>query len=154
VKFQEQVDMILNYLHSMDFSVDAGVRKNLVSLDPDVERRSSDVDPDGEDIDNSRDSDVVDVVKEEREDTSRLSMPFVGGSIPSSKQNPRKTTSTTSLSSPIAKSATSTPATPYVNYVCTQCGADLTGHSMLEKGGKLYCAKPGCGYPARGEVPA
>jgi hypothetical protein len=136
------------------FRLTDGIRENLVTLDPDVERRSSDVDPDVDDIDNSRDSDVVDVVKEERErekDTSKSSSPLVGGNIPSLPQKPRNPTSTTSGSLPIAKSSTSTPATPYVNYVCAECGADLTDHSQMTINGKLYCAKPGCGYPKRGE---
>ena len=38
--------------------------------------------------------------------------------------------------------------------VCAKCGADLTGHSQVETGGKVYCAKPGCGYPARGQSEA
>jgi hypothetical protein len=36
--------------------------------------------------------------------------------------------------------------------VCTVCGADLAGHSKIEKNGQFYCAQPGCGYPKRGEV--
>jgi hypothetical protein len=36
--------------------------------------------------------------------------------------------------------------------VCAVCGADLVGHGTVEKGGKVYCALPGCGYPARGDV--
>jgi hypothetical protein len=101
------------------FCLTDGLRQNLVSLDPDVERRIPDVDPDVVDIDISRDRDVVDVVKEEREeeDTSKSSIPFVDGSIPSSKQKPQKITSTTSPSSPIAKSTTSPSETPYVGYV-------------------------------------
>jgi len=35
---------------------------------------------------------------------------------------------------------------------CAKCGADLTGHGTVETGGKLYCARPGCGYPARAEA--
>jgi hypothetical protein len=34
-------------------------------------------------------------------------------------------------------------------HTCAKCGADLTGHGTVENGGKVYCAKPGCGYPAR-----
>jgi hypothetical protein len=39
---------------------------------------------------------------------------------------------------------------------CAVCGADLTGHGQITKGEKVYCAKPGCGYPARekGKAPA
>jgi hypothetical protein len=33
--------------------------------------------------------------------------------------------------------------------VCAACGEDLTGHGTVEKGGKVYCARPGCGYPPR-----
>lgn len=32
---------------------------------------------------------------------------------------------------------------------CAKCGEDLTGRGTVEKGGKFYCPKPGCGYPAR-----
>lgn len=32
---------------------------------------------------------------------------------------------------------------------CAKCGADLTGHATVEKGGHVYCARPGCGYPPR-----
>jgi len=32
---------------------------------------------------------------------------------------------------------------------CAVCGEDLTGKGTVEKGGKFYCPKPGCGYPAR-----
>jgi len=35
---------------------------------------------------------------------------------------------------------------------CVVCGADLSGKSQLEKDGKFYCARPGCGYPARGDA--
>jgi hypothetical protein len=38
--------------------------------------------------------------------------------------------------------------------ICAKCGANLTGHSSIEKNGKTYCAKPGCGYPARGKAEA
>jgi hypothetical protein len=34
--------------------------------------------------------------------------------------------------------------------LCAVCGTDLTGHSHVQKGDKYYCARPGCGYPARG----
>lgn len=33
---------------------------------------------------------------------------------------------------------------------CAVCGADLTGKGRVEKNGKSYCPRPGCGYPARG----
>jgi hypothetical protein len=33
--------------------------------------------------------------------------------------------------------------------ICAKCGEDLTGHATVERGGKAYCARPGCGYPAR-----
>ena len=33
--------------------------------------------------------------------------------------------------------------------VCAKCGEDLTGHGQITKGDKVYCAKVGCGYPAR-----
>jgi len=36
--------------------------------------------------------------------------------------------------------------------VCAVCGEDLTGHGTVERDGKLYCARPGCGYPARKET--
>ena len=32
---------------------------------------------------------------------------------------------------------------------CAKCGEDLTGKGSMEKGGKVYCLKPGCGYSAR-----
>ena len=35
---------------------------------------------------------------------------------------------------------------------CAVCGAGLTGHGMVEKKGKVYCAKVGCGYSARNEA--
>jgi hypothetical protein len=38
------------------------------------------------------------------------------------------------------------------NLVCAVCGADLTGHGTVEKSGKVYCARPGCGYPPRDEA--
>jgi hypothetical protein len=73
------------------FSVADGIRQNLVSLDPDVERRINDVDRDVVDIDNSRDSDVVDVVKEdnEKEDTSKLSIPLVDKNVSSKAKTPK-----------------------------------------------------------------
>ena len=37
---------------------------------------------------------------------------------------------------------------------CTKCGEDLTGHGVVERAGKAYCARPGCGYPAREETSA
>lgn len=39
--------------------------------------------------------------------------------------------------------------TPTATTKCAQCGADLTGHATVEKGGHAYCARPGCGYPPR-----
>lgn len=41
---------------------------------------------------------------------------------------------------------------PANHQVCDVCGEDLTGHGVVEKGGKSYCARPGCGYPARDEA--
>ena len=41
--------------------------------------------------------------------------------------------------------------TPGTGLHCAKCGADLTGCSTVECGGKLFCARPGCGYPPRGE---
>lgn len=38
--------------------------------------------------------------------------------------------------------------------VCAKCGADLTGHATMERGGKTYCALPGCGYPEREKAEA
>jgi len=38
--------------------------------------------------------------------------------------------------------------------VCAKCGADLTGHATVERGGKVYCAQPGCGYPEREKAEA
>ena len=35
---------------------------------------------------------------------------------------------------------------------CAACGADLIGKGQMEKDGKFYCPRPGCGYPARGCV--
>jgi len=43
-----------------------------------------------------------------------------------------------------------TPGKPPI--VCVVCGADLAGKGQIERSGKFYCAKPGCGYPARGEA--
>ncbi|MFA6372421.1 MAG: hypothetical protein WCW68_07335 [Methanothrix sp.] len=75
------------------FNVNSGIRRNLVTLDPDVERRNPDVDTDVDDIDSSRDGDVVDVVEEKskkEENTSKSSMPSVERSIPSSKEKGQK----------------------------------------------------------------
>jgi DNA repair photolyase len=36
--------------------------------------------------------------------------------------------------------------------ICAKCGADLTDHGQVEKNGRVYCAKPGCGYPGREEA--
>lgn len=36
---------------------------------------------------------------------------------------------------------------------CAKCGEDLAGKGTVEKGGKVYCAKPGCGYPERRAKP-
>jgi putative DNA primase/helicase len=33
--------------------------------------------------------------------------------------------------------------------ICDKCGEDLTGKGTVERGGKVYCAVVGCGYPAR-----
>lgn len=44
--------------------------------------------------------------------------------------------------------------TPSLELRCAKCGADLTGCSTVESGGKLFCAQPGCGYPPRGEAGA
>ena len=44
----------------------------------------------------------------------------------------------------------SLPPSPIL--ICAKCGEDLTGHGTVEMGGKIFCAKPGCGYPARGEA--
>lgn len=35
------------------------------------------------------------------------------------------------------------------SFVCAVCGADLTGHGHIQKGDNFFCAKVGCGYPAR-----
>jgi Bifunctional DNA primase/polymerase, N-terminal len=136
------------------FKVDDKVRQNLVTLDPDVERRGPDADPDVPIIDINRYSDVEDVVKEERreEDTSKLQTSSVKESIPSSQVKTAKCYVTATPSSLIAESTTSPPAIPCVNHVCAKCGEDLTGHGTIERAGKAYCARPGCGYPARGEA--
>lgn len=43
-------------------------------------------------------------------------------------------------------------APPLPPLICAKCGEDLTGHGQITKGdGKVYCAKPGGGYPARGD---
>jgi phage/plasmid-associated DNA primase len=42
--------------------------------------------------------------------------------------------------------------TPEAKVICAKCGADLTGYSQMTKNGKRYCAKPGCGYPSRGDA--
>ncbi|MEI7638309.1 MAG: phage/plasmid primase, P4 family [Syntrophus sp. (in: bacteria)] len=42
-----------------------------------------------------------------------------------------------------------TPPTKKKPIVCAKCGADLTGKGQVEKSGKVYCARNGCGYPAR-----
>jgi len=36
--------------------------------------------------------------------------------------------------------------------VCAACGEDLTGHGTVERDGKIFCARPGCGYPPRKET--
>jgi hypothetical protein len=33
--------------------------------------------------------------------------------------------------------------------ICAACGENLTDKSKITKGGKVYCPRPGCGYPAR-----
>jgi hypothetical protein len=38
---------------------------------------------------------------------------------------------------------------PPLILLCAKCGEDLTGHGQIMKGDKVYCAKVGCGYPAR-----
>jgi formylmethanofuran dehydrogenase subunit E len=38
--------------------------------------------------------------------------------------------------------------------ICAKCGEDLTGKGTVERGGKVYCAVVGCGYPARGDAKA
>lgn len=38
--------------------------------------------------------------------------------------------------------------------VCAKCGWDLTGRGQVEKNGKVYCCKVGCGYPPREEAKA
>ena len=40
---------------------------------------------------------------------------------------------------------------PSAKQTCCKCGADLTGHGIVTKNGKTYCARPGCGYPERGK---
>jgi hypothetical protein len=35
---------------------------------------------------------------------------------------------------------------------CAVCGADLVGKGQVEKNGVAYCARLGCGYPARGRA--
>lgn len=101
------------------FSLADGVRQNLVSLDPDVERRNQDVDQDVVDIDSNRDSDVVDVVEEirEKEDTSKSQTSSLVDSTPSSKVQTQKDYVTTSQSLPITKNTTSESATPCVDHV-------------------------------------
>jgi len=43
---------------------------------------------------------------------------------------------------------------PDCTTICAKCGEDLTGHAVVEKGGRVYCARPGCGYPTREETKA
>jgi hypothetical protein len=38
--------------------------------------------------------------------------------------------------------------------ICARCGGDITARGRIEKGGKFYCARPGCGYPPRDEAKA
>jgi hypothetical protein len=105
------------------FNVNSGIRRNLVTLDPDVERRDPDVDQDVDDIDSSRDGDVVDVVEDkskEEENTSKSSMSSVERSIPSSKEKGQKTTSPTTQLIPIAKSTASASTTPCAGYVAVK----------------------------------
>jgi len=79
----------------------------IVSLDPDVGDVLPDVEPDVPNINNSKDNDVVDVVRKERgDDTSKLSVPlWMDGSIHSSQAKTQKCYVTTSPYSQIAKKA-------------------------------------------------
>jgi len=117
------------------FSVVDGLRQNLVSLDPDVERRSPDVDPDVPIINNSSNRDVVDVVKEEREeeDTSKSSMPSVERSIPSSPAKTSKCYVTTSPSHPIAVKADVAKNKDYVDVVAVSSDSEKHYVDVSEK---------------------
>jgi P4 family phage/plasmid primase-like protien len=44
------------------------------------------------------------------------------------------------------------PGEPQKPQVCAKCGEDLTGKGTVTKNGLSYCARPGCGYPPRGEA--
>jgi len=35
---------------------------------------------------------------------------------------------------------------------CAICGADLTGRGKVNQDGKVYCARPGCGYALRSDT--
>jgi hypothetical protein len=116
------------------FSVVDGLRQNLVSLDHDVERRSPDVDPDVPIINNSSNRDVVDVVKEEREeDTSKSSMPSVERSIPSSQAKTPKCYVTTSPSHPMAVKADVAKNKDYVDVVAVSSDSEMHYVDVSEK---------------------
>jgi len=55
---------------------------------------------------------------------------------------------------PRKNAPTPTKKKPEEPIFCAVCAANLAGHGTVEKNGKIYCAKPGCGYPSRGRATA
>jgi hypothetical protein len=67
--------------------------------------------------------------------------------LPPSNQN--------SLKSDVVEPIERLPPTPATKtLICAKCGEDITARGRIEKGGKFYCARPGCGYPPRDEAKA
>lgn len=97
---------------------------NLVSLDPEVPK-----------INNISNRDVVDVVKEERkeEDTSKLSMPSVEGTMPSFPGKTTKCYVTTSPLLTIAIKADVVKSEYYVGVVAVSIDSESHGVDVSEK---------------------
>jgi hypothetical protein len=139
----------------------ANSNQQLITLDPDVCDVDPDVPHDLLDNNNSRDPDVIDVVKDEREDDCKLDTLEDSGQIKKSLSLP-ETTSTTSNGQMIAESdhVGDTSVIRRLRHdqelkvgiggICSRCGCSIhDGTSYLDDGmGGVMCYMGGCN-PAR-----
>jgi len=101
----------------------------------------------------SNDNSVSTVSKKGKEKEKRDLSHLSSVEDSSSRENEKDTYATYAMATGNETDACGISSEDSPRKLCAKCGADLAGHGTIEKGGKFYCARPGCGYPPR-EGPA